>query len=99
MRLPVAEKVDEGWKDVSKELIDYISLRAKMKYLQDIVLGFRTQIMKGYAAYQKQDIVVFVALNKDGKDLKVENPGALVMMKEYLDGYELTDDYSLKVKV
>lgn len=45
-KLPLVDSVDDTREDVSQGLIEYVSTRAQMKYIQDVVLGFRTELIK-----------------------------------------------------
>lgn len=106
IELPLVSEInEEEWEDVTDVAFSYVSGRARIKYIPDTILGIWQELIRHVRVLAKIDnrnLVVFQKLVQDRKDVNLQTADAqwtLVLMKEVLDGYRLTDDYSIRVNV
>jgi len=94
--------------NITTKIYDYIVQRAKRKMLSDNVLGVRQSLFRTHNVTLVNNVPIFFSLNKDLVDIAKARQNiseddaikqtAIILMKEYLDGYNMQIDYKLSIK-
>jgi uncharacterized protein YeaC (DUF1315 family) len=94
--------------NITAAFYDYIVQKAKRKMLSDNVLGVRQSLIKTHNITLINNVPIFFSLNKTTTDIAKARQNiteeeaieqtALILMKEYLDGYKMEIDYKLSIK-
>lgn len=102
------EVFPDSTKNITTEFYDYIVQRAKRKMLSDNVLGVWQALIKTHNVTLVNNVPIFFSLNKTSQSINVARQDldedeairqtAIILMKEYLDGYKMEIDYKLSIK-
>ena len=94
--------------NITKIFYDFIVQRAKRKMLSDNVLWVRQTLLKTHNRTIVNNVPVLFSLNKTGSSVAQDRQNiseeeairqtAIILMKEYLDGYRMEIDYKLSIK-
>lgn len=106
------DKPDEVFPDsnnnIATPFYNYIVQRAKWKMLSDNVLWVWQALLKTHSVTLIHNVPIFFSLNKTSQSINADRQEldedeairqtAIILMKEYLDGYKMEIDYKLSIK-
>jgi hypothetical protein len=99
--------IPDSENNITKDFYSYLVQRAKRKMLSDNIMWVRQSLLKIYNLTLINNTPVFFRLNKDPEQIAKSNQDidedeqirqtALILMKEYMDGYYMEHDYKLSI--
>lgn len=100
--------VPDAESNITKQFYDYLVQRAKWKMLSDNILGIWQSLLKTHNIALIKKVPVLFSLNKTQESISKDHQNideeeqirqtAIILMKEYLDGYYMRKDYKLSIK-
>lgn len=100
--------VPDAANNITKQFYDYLVQRAKRKMLSDNILGIWQSLLKTHNVALINKVPVLFSLNKTQESISKDHQNideeeqirqtAIILMKEYLDGYYMRKDYKLSIK-